>query len=248
MCLKESCLLWMGCLLIVTSYSIKGVSNLSKDYNFSIFGKVINKRRALDNIVAEFPPGITTLCGPSKSGKSTLAKVIIGYEDYADGRIDYVANNNFACSYVDNFFCSKYDDTKTVQELFASKNSLDSRLYTEVLRLQVPTATPISQLLESQRKLFEVYYSLEIKRSDVADSFIVVLDEYFDKDLPKVYRTVIDGIRKTISSGLHLQVFVITHSKKVFLDSSHVVMLRHGLVYSQGSPNRVVVPSNLVWI
>jgi ABC-type glutathione transport system ATPase component len=81
--------------------------------------------------------------------------------------------------------------------------------------------------------------------------FLVILDEYCDKDVTAVTSVFLRGLKTLCSAlgdGSPGQIFVITHSKKVASMCDNLVVLKDGRLWSQGSPSRVLqnLPSNMI--
>ena len=264
---------------------IIGTSNLSKQYlknsikgkgwgiNINRFDKSSNNNfYALKNVTISLNNSVTALIGPSGAGKTTLAKCLIGKEIYDSGEIIYNNNNNnnnnnnIVTAYIDHLFRQSYDEKLTIKQLFnllhENYNELNS--YKEIMNIvKLPIDEKITNLLESQRKIFEVIYGLLkaeiniiIKNNNDINinnkisnlSYIIVLDEYLDKDVASV-RSKFYNVIKMLSYNeiIQLQVMIITHSKSVLNNCcDKVIILKDGRLYFEGDPKKsIIFPSQL---
>ena len=116
--------------------------------------------------------------------------------------------------------------------------------------LHIPLSEYVENLLESQRKSFEILLSIFSKRNDNNVPSFLVLDEYLDKDIPVVR----DKVHKNLlimcnHPDLLLQVIIITHSKSTCLCcSDKAIVLHNGKVFDSGEPKKVSVPQQLIWL
>mmetsp|Transcript_15319 Transcript_15319/g.20993 ORF Transcript_15319/g.20993 Transcript_15319/m.20993 type:complete len:121 (+) Transcript_15319:474-836(+) len=116
--------------------------------------------------------------------------------------------------------------------------------------LQIPLTEYIENLLESQRKSFEILLCIFRQRIDNDIPSFLVLDEYLDKDIPvvrdKIYKNL---LILCMHSDLQLQVIVITHSKSTCLNcSDKAIVLHNGKVFDSGEPKKVTVPKQMLWL
>jgi hypothetical protein len=116
----------------------------------------------------------------------------------------------------------------------------------------------VSSLLETQRRCFDVALSFHRLASSTSTSTspaptpfavpILVLDEYLDKDVPSVRRKFIMALN-ALSADNGLQVFVVTHSRGVWLDiSEYTLVMNHGRLYYHGLPTKAQLPAQLIMI
>lgn len=107
----------------------------------------------------------------------------------------------------------------------------------------------MSNLLESQRKIFEIYYKL-VHIQTPCDCPLLVLDEYLDKDLPSIKNKLVKVLRQLCEHpDINLTVLVITHSRSVMNQfSDHVIALNNAYVFSEGKPDKIVLPAQLCMI
>lgn len=208
---------------------------------------------------------IYNFIGPSGSGKTTLAKCLIGQELYDDG--DIIVDNGYHIigAYINHLFCQTYDQNLTINQLFRllygkySSEYEEMSSYKEIMDLiQLPINEKVSNLLESQKKLFELIYAILqaeinaiINKNCISKySYIVVLDEYLDKDVASV-RSNFYRIIKLLSNHpkFQLQVIIITHSKAVFNNfCDRVIVLKEGRLYFEGNPKKAILPNQLQMI
>jgi ABC-type glutathione transport system ATPase component len=196
---------------------------------------------------------VTSLVGPSGSGKSTLAKSVIGLES-SQGEIHRVSPS-VSYSFVDHLFRSSYNADNTVEKLITDsvRNTVapsDSKMRFQRLldAFNILYATPVSSLLESQRKTFEIILSLS--RTEQPPPYLIVLDEYLDKDIKSVRNQVYKNLLVLCADDeIQLQVLLITHSKSTQLEcSDYTVVMHDGRVYAEGPPSKVQTPSQMAWL
>ena len=209
---------------------------------------------------------VIAFIGPSGAGKSTLAKCLIGRELYDDGNIIIDNDYDVIGAYLDHLFCQTYDQNLTINQLFQflynkySKEVEEMSSYRDIMDLikTLPMNEKVSSLLESQKKIFELIYAiLQAEINTIATnkciskfSYIVVLDEYLDKDATSV-RSNIYRTMKLLSHHpkLQLQVIIITHSKAVFNNfCDKVIVLKEGRLYFEGNPKKAFLPNQLQMI
>jgi len=106
----------------------------------------------------------------------------------------------------------------------------------------------VSSLLISQRKIFEIL--LGLCRIEKHPPYVVVFDEYFDKDHSTVLSTVMKNLRVIQDDfNVDIQTFIITHSKSVYQQhSDHTIVLYKGMIYDSGHPTRVNCPAQMTWV
>ena len=158
-------------------------------------------------------------------------------------------------------FCQTYDQNLTIEQLFHrlySKYSKEFEVnssYNDLMAMmRLPLNEKISNLLESQRKVFELFYAIlqaEMNQlnsnTSITKSYIVILDEYLDKDVASV-RSNFYRIIKMLSNHpkFQLQVIIITHSKAVFNNyCDRVIVLNGGNKYFEGNPKSATLPNQL---
>ena len=105
-----------------------------------------------------------------------------------------------------------------------------------------------SSLLISQRKTFEIL--LGLCRIEKNPPYVVVLDEYFDKDHSTVLSTVMKNLRVIQNNfNVDIQIFIVTHSKSVYQQhSDYTIALYKGMIYDSGLPSRVKCPAQMTWV
>lgn len=264
--------------------SVKDISISFKQRGWRWFGsQTSTSPAALRNVTADFS-GITALCGTSKSGKSTLGKILAGQynRDEWQGDIIYAVNGNsesrrYPTVYIDLLYYLSYDSTKPVSHYLTGLTSLNnislnnfnhndtktSDLLLEIMQniFTVPLDSMINNLLESQKKYFEILLAFTlIKRNTDNDSDknnnsgnnnnknnkylnggLLILDEYLDKDMTSVRDTFFTSLRQLCNHpAIAFQVIIITHSKKVVSYCDTVVVLQNGVKYTEGQPDRVM--------
>lgn len=273
--------------------SILGTRNLQLSFTKPRFFPWQSDERvyALRNVTADFaPPGeITTFIGPSKSGKSTLAKCLLGRYPSMSGEIVLSTsspppptpapsstsdkpssiNNSICCGgYLDHLFCLTYDPSKRVDQLLPlpppppDTTTVDTTgrntwwLRDAIEATQIPTTEKVQNLLETQKKIFEVLLVLYTKscQTDFDSSggnllpMLLVLDEYMDKDTPSVRKNFHRALKSLLSlPRISLQIIIITHSRGVLLEcSDRVIVLQNGMVFYQGNDaGKVLLPMQL---
>jgi len=236
----------------VPGHSVSGARGLSKSFpaKQGLWSALLGQPKApaavlaLRNVSAAFPPGLTALCGPSGSGKSTLSKVVVGHLALDAGEVVAADTAPRTNAYVDHLFRLSYDASKPVSTYLPElAPGHDAAWACLAAVLGLPGNQPVSALLESQRKLFEVALALRRGGFDASCSALVVLDEYLDKDVPAVRDLVLDKLRQLCTrppDEVRFQALVVTHSKAVAGRCDHVVVLKKGSVYNQGDAQRVM--------
>ena len=165
------CLLSLGFSL---ENNIIGVRNLYKSFpmnNKLLFSMDKSKSKyVLKNINIELGT-VTTFIGPSKSGKSTLAKCIIGMENVDQGELilnlstgnstklitDEVSCKLMkSCGYLDHLYSLSYDSDKTVGDIIAKYRSVNQLTESIINIINIPLNEKVNNLLESQKILFEL--------------------------------------------------------------------------------------------
>eukprot|EP01041_Mallomonas_annulata_P004329 gene4329-8617_t len=230
-----------------------GVNNLSKSFiKRENWLKPPTTFWALRNVSLKFEHKITAFVGPSGSGKSTLAKIIAGREDATEGTI--IPNQNkttlqSSCGYLDPLFYMQYDLSRTANQILIPTSDENKLMLHHVMEiLQIPLTLPITSLLESQRRSFEIL--LAISQIPNPNPPILILDEYLDKDL-SVVRTRINKILHELCNHpeINLQVFLITHSRSVMREvADHTVVLKKGDVFAVGHPQKITLPAQLLML
>jgi len=188
---------------------------------------------------------------------------LIGKETQDSGEI-LDNDTSIIGAYLDHLTCQTYDQNLTVEQLFHrlySKYSKEFEVngsYNDLMSIvQLPLNEKISNLLESQRKIFELFYAIlhaEMNQlldansnTSITKSYIVILDEYLDKDVASV-RSNFYRIIKMLSNHpkFQLQVIIITHSKAVFNNfCDRVIVLKDGNKYFEGNPKSATLPNQL---
>jgi ABC-type sugar transport system ATPase subunit len=210
---------------------------------------------ALRNVTIDLQPprGITTLVGTSTSGKSTLAKCLLGVYKTRPGEIlisnftPFGASSSsidlFCTGYLDHLFRQSYDSSRRVDQLLPLSSSTWLNVAIEMAK--VPPTETVNNLLETQKKFFEVLLVLSRnqRKDDRYDAFppkdptpmLLVLDEYLDKDTPNVRRNFHRALKTLCSlSHISLQVILVTHSKGVMESfSDKVIVLQRGRVFGE---------------
>lgn len=214
---------------------------------------------ALQDITVNFSSNaIVSFVGPSGSGKSTLAKVISGREGFTSGVVLHGSDATsfspddplpYEAAYLDHLFSLTYSSSSAASKLIPV-SSIWMTLY---LQQGIDPTTPVQQLLESQRKVFEILLSLHrSSRNDHNQEHLLVLDEYLDKDVPSVRKKVIEFLELLTTKSLgnvKAQVVIITHSKGVMETCSQfTVVLSKGRLYSTGHPSKVMIPAQMTWL
>ncbi|KAJ1443970.1 P-loop containing nucleoside triphosphate hydrolase protein [Ochromonadaceae sp. CCMP2298] len=253
-------LLLLLLLLLSTAHAwVAGVTSLSKSYP-RLFRP---DKQALVNVSLRFPRDkIVALVGPSGSGKSTLGKLILGVkgakESPTSGRVDVGADvvdtagvaggavDALSCSYLDHLFAMQYDESRPIHHTLGTVHPLFSDALSLALqRAHINPTLSAASLLVSQRKVFEIL--LVLARSG-PPPYVLVLDEYLDRDMHSVRLKVVEQLRGLCAS-VPLQVFVVTHSKGVLREcTDHAVVLDRGRVWREGSSAGVQTPYNMTWL
>ena len=185
---------------------------------------------------------------------------MIGKETHDFGEISFnPSNSSIIGAYLDHLFCNTYDQNLTIEQLFHrlyskySKKFEVNSSYNELMAIMRLPNEKISNLLESQRKIFELFYAMlqaemnHLNNTSIIKSYIVVLDEYLDKDVASV-RSNFYRIIKMLSNHpkFQLQVIIITHSKAVFNNyCDRVIVLKDGNKYFEGNPKSATLPNQL---
>ena len=205
-----------------------------------------------DNIYS-FTSSITAVAGPSGSGKSTLLKILAGLEEKTSGKIVSVLKEDFKNTsyYLNSLIHLKYDPGKTVQsQLYKHKSNEVSSLAQRAIEiLQIPERERVSNLLESQRKRFEILFSLFQLQNQSTETPLLFFDEYFDNDTKAVRQRLYESLHALCQDpAVRLQVFIATHSAGVMNLCDNAVVLHNGYVYSEGVPNRLLRPSQHIML
>mmetsp|Transcript_11028 Transcript_11028/g.18505 ORF Transcript_11028/g.18505 Transcript_11028/m.18505 type:complete len:256 (-) Transcript_11028:15-782(-) len=235
---------------VAETYAIKSVINLTKVYTGSWF---THDRNALSNLQLDFPRGkIIAFVGPSGSGKSTLGKVIAGLESITSGSIESLSPSELSCAYIDDRFYMTYDDQKTVIDTLNGLkiSEYSKEIFPAILnRLEIDATQCVRNLLESQRKIVEILLALG-RTAPASPPYLLILDEYLDKDLTAVRTKVINSLRALGNDPkLQLQVMIITHSKSVLQDcTDYAFALRNGHLFSEGNPSKLSTPGQINWL
>jgi ABC-type branched-subunit amino acid transport system ATPase component len=153
---------------------------------------------------------------------------------------------------LNHLYCNTYDDSKTVEHLIKSiekpfngeSEEKNNFIFSQALFFfKIPKNEKISNLLESQKKTFEIIFSLaSLQTTD--GPFLIVLDEYLDKENIEIRKKITTNLRHLCNlKQINLQVILITHSKSTYLQcSDRTIVLHHGRVFDQGEPSRVSLP------
>lgn len=232
---------------LVSSLSISGVDNVSKIYpRKALFGLGNKKDKvALSHVSCSFSPAVTSIVGPSGSGKSTFTKAIIGLESLEEGNVNRTPPDS-AYAFVDHLIRSSYDGEKSPDDYISEQDAPALRKALESFRITLDA--PVSNLLESQRKTFEIL--LALARTKEQGPYLVVLDEYLDKDIKSVRAQIYKNLLLLCKDeNVKLQVLIITHSKSTFLEcSDYTVVIHNGRLYDEGIPSKVRYPSQMAWL
>lgn len=257
-------------ILGIDSHVISLVRNLDKIFVKKSLFSSSSKLIALDSISLRFQPQqINTIIGSSGSGKSTLAKCLIGMEPISSGEIVFADAVCPVFSYMDALFYMSYndnDDAKHILDVEADKlihriPASDTSDFARRIMLLLGTNEFITlkprDMLTTQRKSFEMILALLRCKSCVSSTSssmnpsihpILVLDEYLDKELMPIHIKLKPFLEMLITM-LKLQIFIITHSKTVWLNySDHTVVMHRGRVYDEGKADTVSLPSSLQFI
>lgn len=238
------------------------ISNLSKSYfkRPHFFSSQI-LYRALSDINFKIDKPITSFVGTSGSGKSTLGKILCGIESPTVGTIKLNTTERVTSSaYLHPHLYLDYNANLSPDELlrpFLVKK--DSCPYIcaldRILWCPAYIDTSISNLLETQRKSFEIYLKLaqvRVVSQTTTNSVcpLLILDEYLDKDLPSIKIKLLKLLRQLCEHpDINLKVIIITHSRSVMLQfSDYVLALNNGYIFSEGKPNSIVLPAQLSMI
>ena len=227
--------------------NIVGVKNLYKSFpmnNKLLFSTDKSKLKyVLKNINIELG-SITTFIGPSKSGKSTLAKCIIGMENVDQGELilnlssgtsaklitDEISRKLIkSCGYLDHLYSLSYDSDKIVGDVIAKYRSANQLTESIISVINIPLNEKVNNLLESQKILFELLLVLMKIISDNNnnnDNFspIIVMDEYLDKVIPSVRSKFYKSLR-VIIANIPMKVIIITHSKSVLQEITEKIVV-----------------------
>lgn len=86
-------------------------------------------------------------------------------------------------------------------------------------------------------------------RKEEAVSIVLLLDEYFDKDVSVVLQKVLSSLRDPqLQALIQVQAFVVTHSRRVMDCADQVVCINAGTVFHQAPPKEVRLPNQLQFI
>jgi ABC-type glutathione transport system ATPase component len=80
--------------------------------------------------------------------------------------------------------------------------------------------------------------------------FLLILDEYCDKDVSSVQTAFLQSLRKLckLDPAAFGQVIIITHSRRVIRMCDTAIIMKNGQIYANGRPEKVLkdLPSNMV--
>lgn len=237
-------IIYLLSLSISLANKIIGVKNVYK--SFPVTNKLLfsidngKTKYVLKNINLELGT-ITTFIGPSKSGKSTLAKCIIGMEPVDQGELvlntpdttkvitTEISNKLLkSCGYLDHLYSLTYDSDRTVGEIITKYRS-NTQLTDSIINIiNIPLNEKINNLLESQKILFELMLVLIkiINTNSNNDEYspIIVMDEYLDKVIPSVrskfYKTL-----QALIANIPMKIIIITHSKSVLQEITEKIVV-----------------------
>eukprot|EP01038_Epipyxis_sp_PR26KG_P006722 gene6722-9215_t len=135
---------------------ISSLNSLSKIYS--------NGKIAIHDLSLQFQSKeiTTTIVGPSKSGKSTLAKMLVGMESISNGTV--TVNRIYNGVYVDHLVKEMYNNQDTIYKIIEKNcrsdlNSMNT-IFMVLKSLRISINDRISSLLESDRKTFEIIYGM----------------------------------------------------------------------------------------
>lgn len=207
---------------------------------------------ALHSISANLSSNITAFIGPSGSGKSTLAKILSGREDASSGNIYTIGNKSelfLSSYYLDPLLYMQYDSSKSVVSLLGKFDEDRSLLMRRAIEIsKIPVASNVDSLLMSQRRAFEVLFALSQITS--AGPPLLVLDEWLDRDASVVRGRVGCLLRDLCKDpDICLRVLLVTHSRGVLRElADHVIVLKQGVVFNEGNPVKITLPSQLLML
>lgn len=169
----------------------------------------------------------------------------------------YYRNNTLQSSvnYINQHYYLTYNNKDTINNIILSSNTYKNHscysLLTNLMHKQIDSnslSIPIQNLLVSHRITFEII--LAILRITSLPPYVIVLDEYLDKELLSVRNKVIYNLKELcLDTIMQLQIFVITHSKSVLLDNTdYAVVLYKGRIYDKGVSKIVKTPQQMTWI
>jgi ABC-type multidrug transport system ATPase subunit len=189
----------------------------------SLFGNYENA--AIKGVSADISDPLVAFIGPSKAGKSTLAKCIADRSYISSGQIHYpTVSNTAVVAYLDHLYSMKYDRTQKCDSLIQPLATIGNP---ECIRIKECILECIGSelknqrvqdVLESQRALFEVTHCL-LSIPDLQSSPVLILDEYLDKMASSVRKRFLANLQRLAEQNdVHLQTIVITHSRKTLED------------------------------
>lgn len=223
-------------------------------FKFLPFGKTLTKK-ALNGLTVTFPQGnIIGIIGPSSCGKSTLGNLILGEERPTSGIIEYSNDVLIIPTKVNNLVKLTYDESKAVNEyLFTNlyPPELVQNLRSLLSNNSIDEDRRINQLLQSERIIFDILHaslmsyrkvisSSKRPMSSQAVSFLLVLDEFLDKEVSSVQRKVCQFLShlQSISTNCHslnFQSIIITHSLYVAKNCcDYLISMENGRLLDKG--------------
>jgi len=236
------CLILFGASL---GNKIIGVKNIVKSFPFNNKLQFPSESKSsskyvLKNISIELG-AITTFIGPSKSGKSTLAKCIVGMERVDQGELVLNVPNTIrtiaitddvssklvtSCGYLDHLYSLSYDSNKSVGDIIAKYRNGNKLTESIINVINLPLNEKINSLLESQKILFELLLVLMQTSTTSSNDYnpVVVMDEYLDKVIPSVRSKFYKSLQALITQ-IPLSVIIITHSRSVLQEIAEKVVV-----------------------
>ena len=165
---------------------------------------------------------------------------------------------------------SRITTTTTTTTTTSTSISDDNKLIDNALSLfnlqsKATEGVKIESLIESDKKLFEIVYALSVLQqrkkeltsndnNDNSPAFILIFDEYFDRDMEKVRNRIFKAMKDLLFQSIGsenranhnasneippVMLVVTTHSQAVMNDCDLVIALHKGNVFSYGTPDKV---------
>jgi sulfate transport system ATP-binding protein len=217
----------------------------------------VNKRFgdfvAVDNVSLSLGDGeLTALLGPSGSGKTTLLRIIAGLEQPDSGRIHFhgedatdvpvsdrgvgfVFQHYALFKHMTVFDNVAYGLSVKPRRLRPSKAEIDARVMRllELVQLDWTARRMPSQLSGGQRQ------RIALARALAVEPRVLLLDEPFGALDAKVRKELRRWLRR-LHDELHVTSVFVTHDQEEALEvSDRVVVMNHGRVEQEGTPEEV---------